>query len=131
MENLKQVVYVVVDNEEQKILGVFNDYVNAKKVAYDMNKLEYDGSEISITPVLVDAINPNDESRQMWTTEQEVINATQEEVNLAMPVNEDDDNDYEEDDDYDEDNDWDEDEDEDTLPPDIDLFELIMRIYGQ
>lgn len=90
---LNQIVYVVIDHEEEKVIGAFNDYTTAKRVAYDMNNLTYYGSEISITPVLVDTVNGVTNSRQYYLTEQEVLDATQEEMELVLPCNKDEDED--------------------------------------
>lgn len=101
---LNQIVYVVNDSKEQKIIGAYNDYLTAKQVALDMNKLNYDGTEISITPVLVDSVNWATDSRKYWLTESGVLDAVQEEIELAMPEDdEDEDEDDEDEEDYDDD----------------------------
>lgn len=103
---LNQIVYVVNDRKEQKIIGAYNDYLTAKQVALDMNKLNYDGTEISITPVLVDSVNWATDSRKYWLTESGVLDAVQEEIELAMPEDdedEDEDEDDEDEEDYDDD----------------------------
>ena len=120
---LNQIVYVVIDHEEEKVIGAFNDYTTAKRVAYDMNKLYYDGSEISITPVLVDTVNWTTDSRQYYLTEQEVLDATQEEIDLARP-NEDEDEEEDEEEDEDIWDDEDEDEDDDENDDDDDESHL-------
>ena len=116
---LNQIVYVVNDSKEQRIIGVYNDFQTAKWVALDMNKLTYDGSEISITPVLVDSVNWETDSRKYCLTESDVLDAVQEEIELAMPEDDDDEDDDEYDDEYsdededEEDDDYDEDDDDD------------------
>lgn len=85
MENLNQVVFVVVDKEEEKVLGVFNEYEDAKRVALKLVHAYYDGTEISITPVLVDRMNWGEDTRQLWLNEAEVVDALQEEIDLASP----------------------------------------------
>lgn len=130
---LNQIVYVVNDRKEQKIIGAYNDYLTAKQVALDMNKLTYDGTEISITPVLVDSVNWVTDSRKYWLTESDVLNAVQEEIELAMPEDEDEDEDDDEyDDEYsDEDEDeedYDDDDDDDESDSEDVIYTAIDRI---
>lgn len=110
MENrkLNQIVFVVMDNYEQKVLGVYNEYTDAVQLAEAANKDFYTEDIITITPVLVDTVNIVPDSRKLYYTEQGVVDALQEEIDLALPYEEEE----EEDDDWDEDE-WDEDEDED------------------
>lgn len=112
MENrkLNQIVFVVMDNYEQKILGVYNEYTDAAQLAEVANKDFYAEDTITITPVLVDTVNINPDSRKLYWNEQGVVDALQEEIDLALPYEEEEEE--EEDDDWDEDE-WDEDEDED------------------
>lgn len=100
MENMKlnQIVFVVIDHEEQKVIGAFNDEDTAKQVASDMEKPTYDGSEITITPVLVDTVNWVTDSRKFYLYDDLMQKALADEIDLAMPCDEDEDDD--EDDDY-------------------------------
>lgn len=95
---MNQIVFVVIDHEEKKVIGAFNDEITAKQVAMDNNKTTYVGNEISITPVLVDTVNWVTMSRKFWLTEEQVADAVQEEIELALPC----DDEEEEDDDIDE-----------------------------
>ena len=90
---LKQVVYVVIDHKEEKVLGAFNDEDYAKQVASEAELPTYVGNEISITPVLVDSVNWDTMSRKFWLTEEQVANAVKEEMELAVPCYEYDDED--------------------------------------
>jgi hypothetical protein len=112
MENRKlhQIVFVVMDNYEQKILGVYNEYTEAVQLAEAANKDIYTEDTITITPVLVDTININPDSRALYWNEQDVVDALQEEIDLAAPYEEEEDEEDEEDED---DWEWDEDEFED------------------
>lgn len=110
---MNQIVFVVIDHEEKKVIGAFNDEITAKQVAMDNNKTTYVGNEISITPVLVDTVNWVTMSRKFWLTEEQVADAVQEEIELALPC----DNEEEEDDDIDE-----EDEENDPSCDDRDNF---------
>ena len=111
---MNQMVFVVIDHEEKKVIGAFNDEVTAKQVAMDNNKTTYVGNEISITPVLVDTVNWVTMSRKFWLTEEQVADAVQEEIELALPC---DDEEEEDDDDIDE-----EDEENDPSCDDRDDF---------
>ena len=110
---MNQIVFVVIDHEEKKVLGVFNDEITAKQVAMDNNKTTYVGNEISITPVLVDTVNWVTMSRKFWLTEEQVTDAVQEEIEMALPC----DDEEEEDEDIDE-----EDEEDDPSYDDRDDF---------
>lgn len=107
---MNQVVFVVNDRKEKKILGAFNEYEDALQVALDVPST-YKGDEVSITPVLVDRVNVLSDARKYWLNEQDVVNAVQEEIDLASPIEEDEDEDEWEDD-WDEEDDWEEDEDD-------------------
>ena len=111
---MNQIVFVVIDHEEKKVIGVFNDEITAKQVAMDNNKPTYVGNEISITPVLVDTVNWVTMSRKFWLTEEQVADAVQEEIELALPC---DDEEEEEDEDIEE-----EDEEDDPSYDDRDDF---------
>ena len=90
MENrkLNQIVFVVMDNYEQKILGVYNEYTDAVQLAEAANKNFYAEDTITITPVLVDTVNINPDSRKLYWNEQGVVDALQEEIDLALPYEE-------------------------------------------
>jgi hypothetical protein len=128
---MNQVVFVVNDRKEKKILGVFNEYEDALQVALDVPST-YKGDEVSITPVLVDRVNVLSDARKYWLNEQDVVNAVQEEIDLASPIEEDEDEDeWEEDDDDDEEDEENKEEDEE-LPSDEEVMNLIIRVlYGQ
>ena len=111
---LNQIVFVVIDHEEQKVIGAFNDEDTAKKVASDMEKPTYDGSEITITPVLVDTVNWVTDSRKFYLYDDQMQKALADEIDLAMPYDEGEN----EDEDADEDEDEDEDEDYDPIEAD-------------
>ena len=68
---MEQIVYVVNDKKEQKVIGVFNEYRTAERIALDMERACYDGSEISITPVCVDRMTYLTGSRQYLLNQQE------------------------------------------------------------
>lgn len=109
---MNQVVFVVNDRKEKKILGVFNEYEDALQVALDVPST-YKGDEVSITPVLVDRMNVLSDARKYWLNEQDVVNAVQEEIDLASPIEEDEDEDEDEwEDDWDEEDEWEEDDDD-------------------
>lgn len=109
---MNQVVYVVIDHKVEKVLGVFNAYSEAVKVSQDFAVEGYTNYDISITPVLVDTVNWVTNSRKYYLTEEQVLQATWKEVDLAAPID-DYDEDDEDDDEYDDDEDEDEDEDDD------------------
>ena len=126
---MEQIVYVVLDSKEKKVLGAYNDYARAEAVALGMARQCYDGTEISITPVCVDRDNIVNGTRQYLLNKQEVFDATIEEMELARPDgipsapvivgdNDEDDEDEEEyeDDEDEDDEDEDEDEEEDSAP---------------
>ena len=109
---MNQVVFVVNDRKEKKILGAFNEYEDALQVALDVPST-YKGDEVSITPVLVDRVNVLSDARKYWLNEQDVVNAVQEEIDLASPIEEDEDEDEDEwEDDWDEEDEWEEDDDD-------------------
>ena len=87
MENrkLNQIVFVIMDNYENKVVGVYNDYTEATQVAEAAEKDFYGDEYITITPVLVDTVNIVPDSRKLYYTEQGVVDALQEELDLAMP----------------------------------------------
>ena len=126
IRKLNQVVFVVIDHEAERVLGIFNEYKDAKKVAIDMEMPGYNGLEISITPVLVDTVNQLIDSRVFGYDEQEVLDGMQEEIDLALPEEEEEEEE-EEDWDEDEDEDWDEDENEDE---DDDIDNLLYELNG-
>ena len=120
---MNQVVFVVNDRKEKKILGAFNEYEDALQVALDVPST-YKGDEVSITPVLVDMVNVLSDARKYWLNEQDVVNAVQEEIDLASPIDED-----EEEDDWDDD-DWEEDDDdeEEVIDP---IEEMVYEVDGK
>lgn len=122
---MNQVVFVVNDRKEKKILGAFNEYEDALQVALDVPST-YKGDEVSITPVLVDRVNVLSDARKYWLNEQDVVNAVQEEIDLASPIEEDEDEDEDEDDWYDDD-DWEEDDDdeEEVIDPIEDMVYMM------
>lgn len=124
---MNQVVFVVNDRKEKKILGVFNEYEDALQVALDVPST-YKGDEVSITPVLVDRVNVLSDARKYWLNEQDVVNAVQEEIDLASPIEEDEDEDEDEDD-WDDDE-WEEDDDdeEEVIDP---IEEMVYRMDGK
>ena len=95
MENMKlnQIVFVVIDHEERKVIGAFNDEDIAKQVASDMEKPNYSGFEITITPVLVDTVNWITDSRKFYLSDEPMHRALADEIDLAMPCDEDEDED--------------------------------------
>ena len=110
---MNQVVFVVNDRKEKKILGAFNEYEDALQVALDVPST-YKGDEVSITPVLVDRVNVLSDARKYWLNEQDVVNAMQEESDLASPIEENEDEDEDEwEDDWDEEYEWEEEDDDD------------------
>ena len=100
MENrkLNQIVFVIMDNYEEKIVGVYNDYAEAAQVAEAAEKDFYEDDFITITPVLVDTVNIVPDSRKLYWNEQGVVDALQEELDLAMPYEEEEEEEEEEDD---------------------------------
>lgn len=142
MENrkLNQIVFVVMDNYEEKVLGVYNEYTDAVQLAEAANKDFYIEDTITITPVLVDTVNINPDSRKLYWNEQDVVDALQEEIDLALPYEEEEEEEEEEDDwDEDEDeeeDDWDdddddEDEDEEEETPDDPIESMIIMYNGK
>ena len=107
---MNQIVYVVANVNDETIPGVYNEYEDALAAIKDINS-----PDVSITPVLVDA--EADADRIMCYDEDDVEEATSDEIDLAInPYNEDEDEAYEdEDDEDDEDEDENEDEDEDPI----------------
>lgn len=126
---MNQVVFVVNDRKEKKILGAFNEYEDALQVALDVPST-YKGDEVSITPVLVDSVNVLSDARKYWLNEQDVVNAVQEEIDLAAPVDEDEDEDEEDEDDWDEDDDWEEDDDDEAEVIDP-IEEMVYEVDGK
>ena len=136
MENRKlhQIVFVVMDNYEQKVLGVYNEYTDAVQLAEAADKTFYTEDIITITPVLVDTVNINPDSRKLYYTEQNVVDALQEEMDLALP--------YEDENKYcdsaadcsfcnSDDEEEEEEEDEEDYP-EAELFDLIAKfLFGQ
>ena len=90
MENrkLNQIVFVVMDNYEEKVLGVYNEYKDAVQLAEAAEKDFYEDDVITITPVLVDTVNIVPDSRKLYWNEQDVVDALQEEIDLALPYEE-------------------------------------------
>ena len=125
---MNQVVFVVNDRKEKKILGAFNEYEDALQVALDVPST-YKGDEVSITPVLVDRVNVLSDARKYWLNEQDVVNAMQEEIDLTSPIEEDENEDEDEDDWYDDD-DWEEDDDdeEEVIDP---IEEMVYEVDGK
>ena len=81
---LNQLVYVVIDKKEERVLGVFNEYDEADAVAMEtMNENDYEGWEVTMTPVLVDKWNDNRKSRKFWLSTAEKERAEAEEMALA------------------------------------------------
>ena len=78
-----QMVFVVNDKYAQRIIGVYNEFPDARKAAWDYTKANYTGYEISITPVVVDLDNPTNGARGYWLNEQEVVDAVTEEMDVA------------------------------------------------
>ncbi len=78
-----QMVFVVNDKYAQRIIGVYNEFPDALKAAKDYTKGNYTGYEISITPVTVDLDNPANGARSYALNEQEVMDAVQDEMDLA------------------------------------------------
>lgn len=118
---MNQVVFVVNDRKEKKILGVFNEYEDALQVALDVPST-YKGDEVSITPVLVDMVNVLSDARKYWLNEQDVVNAVQEEIDLASPIEEDED---EEEDEWEDDWDEEEDDEEEVIDPIEDMVYMM------
>ena len=121
VKRMEQIVYVVLDSKEKKVIGAYNEYKRAEQIALDMERACYNGTEISITPVCVDRDNIVNGTRQYLLNQQDVLDATIEEMELACPEgaipvrvdDEDEDDEYDVDDDeYEEDEDEDEDDDE-------------------
>ena len=137
MENrkLNQIVFVVMDNYEEKVLGVYNEYKDAVQLAEAAEKDFYEDDVITITPVLVDTVNIVPDSRKLYWNEQDVVDALQEEIDLALPYEEEEeeDDDYDEDEDEDaEDDDWDEDDDdEEEETPDDPIESMIVMCDGK
>lgn len=102
MENrkLNQIVFVVMDNYEEKVLGVYNEYKDAVQLAEAAEKDFYDDDVITITPILVDTVNIVPDSRKLYWNEQDVVDALQEEIDLAMPYIEEEEEEEEEVDDF-------------------------------
>ena len=81
---LNQLVYVVIDKKEERVLGVFNEYDEADAVAMEtMNENDYEGWEVTMTPVLVDKWNDDRESRKFWLSTAEKERAEAEEMALV------------------------------------------------
>lgn len=78
-----QMVFVVNDKYAQRIIGVYNEFPDALKAAKDYTKGNYTGYEISITPVTVDLDNPANGARAYALNEQEVMDAVQDEMDVA------------------------------------------------
>lgn len=78
-----QMVFVVNDKYAQRIIGVYNEFVDALKAAKNYTKGNYTGYEISITPVVVDLDNPANGARGYGLNEQEVMDAVQDEMDNA------------------------------------------------
>lgn len=78
-----QMVFVVNDKYAQRIIGVYNEFPDALKAAKDYTKGNYTGYEISIIPVTVDLDNPANGARSYALNEQEVMDAVQDEMDLA------------------------------------------------
>lgn len=116
-----QMVFVVNDKYAQKIIGVYNEFPDALEAAKAYTRWSYSGYEISITPVTVDLDNPANGARTYCINEQEVVDAVQDELDVAYDDyldNEEAEAEAEAEDDEDEDEDEyedeeDEDEDED------------------
>jgi len=78
-----QMVFVVNDKYAQRIIGVYNEFPDALKAAKDYTKGNYTGYEISITPVTVDLDNGANGARGYCLNEQEVMDAVQDEMDVA------------------------------------------------
>lgn len=78
-----QMVFVVNDKYAQRIIGVYNEFRDALKAAKDYTKGNYTGYEISITPITVDLDNPANGARGYCLNEQEVMDAVQDEMDIA------------------------------------------------
>ena len=78
-----QMVFVVNDKYAQRIIGVYNEFPDALKAAKDYTKGNYTGYEISITPVTVDLDNGANSARGYCLNEQEVMDAVQDEMDVA------------------------------------------------
>lgn len=135
MENrkLNQIVFVVMDNYEEKVLGVYNEYKDAVQLAEAAEKDFYDDDVITITPILVDTVNIVPDSRKLYWNEQDVVDALQEEIDLALPYEEEEEenDDWDEDDDDDEDDDEDDDDEEEEETPDDPIESMIVMCDGK
>lgn len=78
-----QMVFVVNDKYAQRIIGVYNEFPDALNAAKNYTKGNYTGYEISITPAVVDLDNPANGARGYCLNEQEVMDAVQEELDVA------------------------------------------------
>jgi len=109
-----QMVFVVNDKYAQRIIGVYNEFPDALKAARNYTKGNYTGYEISIIPVTVDLDNPANGARSYALNEQEVMDAVQDEMDLAYEdyVGETETEAEDEDVDEDDGDDWDEDDPE-------------------
>ena len=85
VKRMEQIVYVVLDSKEKKVIGAYNEYKRAEQIALDMERACYNGTEISITPVCVDRDNIVNGTRQYLLNQQDVLDATIEEMELACP----------------------------------------------
>lgn len=126
-----QMVFVVNDKYAQRIIGVYNEFPDALKAAKDYTKGNYTGYEISITPVTVDLDNGANGARGYCLNEQEVMDAVQDEMDIAYDdwagsADEAEDEDEDEAEDEDEYVDSDEDDpEEDEEPTEEDVDDLI------
>lgn len=86
---LNQLVYVVINKKEERILGVFNDYDEAEAVAFEeIYEKDYDGREVSLTPILVDKVNDDPKSRKFCFGQREEDEATDAEMALVTDAEE-------------------------------------------
>lgn len=86
---LNQLVYVVINKKEDRILGVFNDYDEAEAVASEeIYEKDYDGREVSMTPILVDKVNDDPKSRKFCFDLGEMDKATDAEMDLVTDAEE-------------------------------------------
>jgi len=88
---MEQIVYVVLDELDNNVMGVYNTLEAAEKALDD-----YNDRTVVISPVLVDA--PVDLDRRGCRTEKDVLIRTQEEIQWARTLAEQDDEDEDEDD---------------------------------
>lgn len=121
---MNQIVYVVVDIENENLIGVYNEYEDA------LHSLEgYNSPDVSITPVLVDAAP--DYERPLTYSENDMEGAVDTELELAYAakVAEMEDYEYEYEDEEDEDDEELTDEELNAARDFIEAVELIIDHY--